>query len=211
MTAFGPQSANYTTTRPATDAVASGAADTWFKNCSGAGVMDGTIPTASWFNTVTGNLRHAATAAGVALDDTDDTMIWQAMQAAAATALGNLTASRGVARDTNDFQLTVGQGVDPVLTSAGIDPLNDKVIIFDASGTAVAEGTVYNLIKSVLSGIAGITFNDATGSIVGAAPRHFAQSGEPAGVNVHDTWWDTDSDVEYRRTTDGANTFWKAI
>ena len=208
MTAFGPQSANLTTTRPAGDAVVSAGIDTWFQDCSAAGVLDGTIPTASWFNVVTANLRTAATNAGVTLDDTDDTMIWQAMQAAAANAIALLTASRGVERDTNDFQLTVGQGVDPSLAAAGISALNDKVILFDASGNSIAESTIYEMVKAALGNITGLTFTDATGVLSGAVPTHTASATPPAAPNVGDTWWDTDTDELFKRTNDGANDIW---
>lgn len=211
MTAFGPQSANYTTTRPGSDAVVSGGTDTWFKDCSGIGVMDGTIPTASWFNTVTANLRTAVSSAGVTLDDTDDTMVWQAMQAAAAAAVSALTASRGVERDGDDFQLTVGQGVDPALVAAGIDPLNDLVVVYDASGTVISESTVYNLLKSALTGIDGITFNDAAGTITGTVWQQSASATPPAAPNAGDEWFDTDTDELFKAVNDGVGIRWVQI
>ena len=85
MTAFGPQSANYTTTRPAADTVVSGATDTWCTDCSAAGATDGTILSASFFNVFIANMRTAVSSAGVTLDGTNDSMLWQAMQAAAPT------------------------------------------------------------------------------------------------------------------------------
>jgi len=81
-TALGPQSPNFTTTRPALDAVVS-AVDTWFKDCSAAGAADGTILSASWLNVILAQLRTAVTSAGIALSDADDTMLWQAIQKAA--------------------------------------------------------------------------------------------------------------------------------
>jgi len=78
-TAFGPQTPFYATTLPTPDPVVE-TADTWFKNCSAAGVPDGTVRSASWYNIVTGNLRTACVSAGITLDDTDHTMLWQAIQ-----------------------------------------------------------------------------------------------------------------------------------
>ncbi len=76
---FGPQSANYTTTRPAADTVVS-TGNTWFKDSSGPGVKDGTIVDASWLNTIIANLRGVVTNAGFALTDADDDLLARAVQ-----------------------------------------------------------------------------------------------------------------------------------
>lgn len=81
-TAFGPQGPYYTTVRPPADPKASGGADTWFKNCTAAGAKDGTFATADFFNVHIANLRYLVRTAGVVLDDSDDTMLYQAVRAA---------------------------------------------------------------------------------------------------------------------------------
>lgn len=81
-TAFGPQGPDYTTTRPATDTQQT-TVDTWCKDCSGVGMNDGTVFTASMMNVLLANLRYAVRQAGVTLADTDDTMLWNAMLGAA--------------------------------------------------------------------------------------------------------------------------------
>lgn len=81
-TAFGPQGPNYTTTRPARDPQASSGVDTWFTNCSAAGATDGTYATADFFNVIIANLRYVCREADVTLNNADDTMLWQAIQAA---------------------------------------------------------------------------------------------------------------------------------
>ena len=111
-TSFGPQSPNYTTTRPATDTNVSGVTDTWFKDCSSATAVDGTVPTASWYNMVTANLREAVRGSGIALDDSDN-MLFNAITA---IAQGAYTASNGVKLVGNDFQLDLGGGTLPVMT-----------------------------------------------------------------------------------------------
>jgi hypothetical protein len=87
ITAFGPQGPNYATARPTADPKASAGIDTWFKNCSAAGAKDGTFATADFFNVFVGNLRYLVRTAGIALDDADDTMVWQAVRAL----VGNVT------------------------------------------------------------------------------------------------------------------------
>lgn len=80
MSAFGPYGANYTTTRPANDAEPT-TSDTWFKNCTNASAKDGTVPTASFMNVLVANLRELVRGAGITLDNTNDNMVLQAVQA----------------------------------------------------------------------------------------------------------------------------------
>lgn len=61
----GPLGPRAAVQRPNADPDAYSGAETWFKDCSGAGAADGTVPTASWFNHLLGNLRYAAKKAGV--------------------------------------------------------------------------------------------------------------------------------------------------
>lgn len=211
MTAFGPQSANYTTTRPPTDAAVSAGVDTWFKDCSGVGVMDGTIPTASWFNVMIAQMRTAATNAGVTTDDTNDAMLWQSMLKAGETAAGTLTASRGIERDSDNFQMTIGSGSDPVLTMAGIDPLNDLVVIYDDSGNAIAETNVHNLVSAALAGVVGLDRDAGAGTISGTVTKQTVGAAPPAGANPGDTHFDTDTDELFMRVSVGAGDRWIQI
>ena len=126
VTAFGPQGPNYSTTRPTTDAIASGGADTWFVPCSTAGATDGTYVTASWFNVLIANLRDLVRQAGVTLSDSDDTMVYQAVRSIAAsvvadtTFVGSVTGSNGLTASTSgttvDVKSTLGLGSRPLLT-----------------------------------------------------------------------------------------------
>lgn len=73
-TGFGPLGPRAVTARPPADADSYGGVPTWFRDCSGAGRADGTVPTASFFNFLLGNLRYAADKAGVMVtnDQTPD-------------------------------------------------------------------------------------------------------------------------------------------
>lgn len=75
----GSNAANVTTVRPAEDRVL-GALDTYFKSCSSLTAGDGTRVLAGWLNQTTAMLRQVIRQAGVTEDNTDDQMIWKAIQ-----------------------------------------------------------------------------------------------------------------------------------
>lgn len=81
MVGFGPLGPRAATSRPASDADSYGL-QTWFKDCSAPGAADGTVPTASWFNHLIGNLVYCCVQAGVPLtnDQTNNTFIWTMIQ-----------------------------------------------------------------------------------------------------------------------------------
>ena len=81
---WGPLGPRAAFVRPAADNDTYGNVATWFKNCSKPGAADGTIPTASWFNWLIGNLSYASTQASITVpnDQTDDTLVWGIIQAA---------------------------------------------------------------------------------------------------------------------------------
>lgn len=79
MTSIGPQSPNFATVRPTTDAPVSGGVDTFFVDCSGPGVKDGTVVTASFLNILLVQLREAIRGRGITLDDADDNMLLKAI------------------------------------------------------------------------------------------------------------------------------------
>jgi hypothetical protein len=118
-TAFGPQGPNFTTTRPPADPQASQGTDTWFKNCSAAGAKDGTYPTADFFNVHVANMRYLVRQASVTLNDADDTMIYQAVQAVADAeiqAKATYTAENGCKMVGTVVESTLGDGTRPLLT-----------------------------------------------------------------------------------------------
>ena len=165
MPAIGPQSANYTTTRPATDPVVAGALDTWFQDCSAPGQLDGTVVTASWLNVVTAQLREAIRLSGVTLDDTDDTMLYDAIIAIAS---GIFSASNGIKLVGTDFQSTLGDGTRPLLDATTVDKVNDRIDIYDASGAAHSEISAYELVRLLVTSTSGdltITPNAGLGTI----------------------------------------------
>ena len=82
MTAIGPQSPNYSMTRPTSDTDVETANDTWFVDCTAAGANDGTVITASFLNIVVAQMREAIRDSGITLDNTNDKMLYQAIQAA---------------------------------------------------------------------------------------------------------------------------------
>lgn len=111
MPGFGPLGARAATVRPTKD-TDTYLVQTWFKDCSAPGANDGTVPTASWFNHLVGNLVYAAGQASVPLtnDQADDTFIWDIIDAAIAAALppqdavwglGIVPATHGVAAATD--------------------------------------------------------------------------------------------------------------
>jgi len=89
-TAFGPQSPNYTTSRPARATEVSAGVDTWAKDCSSAGANDGTILNADFFNVIIANLREVVNGAGLTLDNTNDELLYDAILAIINSALANV-------------------------------------------------------------------------------------------------------------------------
>ncbi|MDQ0472826.1 hypothetical protein [Labrys wisconsinensis] len=78
---LGPQGPNFTTLRPATDPVASGALQTWFQPCSAPGTTDGTEITASWLNGITAQLRTVIIDAATDAEGEPDDMLKNAILA----------------------------------------------------------------------------------------------------------------------------------
>jgi len=210
MSAIGPQSPNFSTARPPTDAEVS-PLDTWFRDCSAAGSNDGTVVSASWLNVVTAQLRTAVRNAGIALDDGDDEMLWKAIQFAADQANNNLTASRGLNRVGDDWQMDVGLASNGVIPFGNVQPTVDMLPVYDNSGNVVSETSIYSAVKAVLRNVTGAIFNDAIGAIEFSADRQTSQVNPPAGVVFGDTWYETDTDILYMWTTDGLTSFWLQI
>lgn len=211
MTALGPQGPNYSTTRPARAAQASGGVDTWHKDATDPSTKDGTQLDADWFNDITAQLRTAITTAGVTLDATNDSMTWEAMQAAATQALATLTASRGINKVGTDFQLDLGAATNGTLATATVDRITDTLPVWDASASQVKEMAVYEIVKSVLQNVPGAVFNDLTGEITFNGTKHTVASSPPAGDTFGDTWFDTATDTLCMWTNDGASSFWIQI
>lgn len=94
---FGPLGARASLVRPSADVDAYSQMQTWFKDCSAPGASDGSVPDASWFNHIIGNLVYAAAKAGVTLanNQSDDSYLWQIIQAAIAQALSGSGGSSG--------------------------------------------------------------------------------------------------------------------
>lgn len=90
MPGFGPLGPRAATIRPSKDEDTYGS-QTWFQNCSSAGALDGTVPTASWFNHMIGQFVYAAGQAGVTLtnDQLDNTFLWQIIQNAIDARVGD--------------------------------------------------------------------------------------------------------------------------
>lgn len=209
MAALGPQSPNYTTTRPATDTVVAGALETWFQDCTAAGAFDGTVPTASWFNVITAQLREAVKAASVALDDADDLMVWKAMQAAA---LAALSAGDGLnITPAGEINHGLTAGTLPVLNFNTADMLNDTIYIYDASGTAMSQTTGYEIVKGVLQSALGVTFDDPTGQIIFTGAQFTSSATPPVAPNPGDHWFNRNDDTIYVRADDGVSQFWVSI
>lgn len=92
---FGPLGPRAVTVRPTADVDSYGGLQTWYKDCSGAGAVDGTVPDASWFNTLIGNLNYAALKAGVSLaqDQNNDTYLYQIINSLISARLAAYSAS----------------------------------------------------------------------------------------------------------------------
>lgn len=131
QTAFGPQGPNYATTRPPADPEASSGVDTWFKNCSAAGARDGTFATAAFFNTMIANLRYLCRTAGVSLSDTDDTMVYEAVQAIAEGVAGGgggsstITQNIPYVADSSTIANTIVANFNPAFTS----PVSEGILL----------------------------------------------------------------------------------
>jgi hypothetical protein len=185
-TAFGPQGPNFTTTRPPFDPVASGGVDTWFKNCSAAGMKDGTFATADFFNVSVGNLRYLVRQSGVALDSADDTMVYQSVQALIAAATLNsqqvyaidvgttnhiiinpapsVTAYRDGLRLLVKVANTVTGASDINVNGLGVKP-----VAFDDGNTATRTGDI--LAGSLLELAYNGTYFQITGFLLAAAKK----------------------------------------
>ena len=147
MSNWGPRGANLANTRPTSVADPTGGTDTWCVDCSAAGVNDGTILDATFFNTIIGNLRYVQVTGGIAFNADDNTMLWQAIQAAIA---GAYTAANGVVKTGTLFETTLGKGTEPVLAFGGINTVADTLLIYDVSGTTTSETTPYAMVKEVM-------------------------------------------------------------
>ncbi len=88
---WGPIGPRAAIVRPAKDTDTYGNVQTWFKNCSAPGAADGTVPTASWFNWLIGNLVYASQQANVVVDNNQsvDTHVWNIIQNAITARLNN--------------------------------------------------------------------------------------------------------------------------
>lgn len=95
---WGPLGPRAALVRPSADPDAYAGASTWFKNCSAPGAADGTVPTASWFNWLIGNLNYASDQAEVEVpnDQTDDTLIWQIINNAITARLDDGDLTQGI-------------------------------------------------------------------------------------------------------------------
>jgi hypothetical protein len=78
---FGSNAVNVVTALPGETRVF-GAPDTYAKDCSSPSANDGTVIPAAWANGILKQVRTAIRSAGVTEDNTDDSMLWKAMQAA---------------------------------------------------------------------------------------------------------------------------------
>jgi hypothetical protein len=97
---FGPLGPRAATSRPPADPDAYSNLRTWFKNCSAPGASDGTVPTASWFNLIIGNLNYAADQAAVEIfnDQTADadSHLWDIIQEAISQRLSGYLGTQGI-------------------------------------------------------------------------------------------------------------------
>lgn len=211
-TAFGPQGPNYSTTRPTALADASGGLDTWFVDCSAAGLKDGTLIYADFMNVIIANLRTAVSSSGVALSNTNDSMLYQAIQAiATASALSAVSAGAGIDVAAGVVALDHGKGTLATLTETTVTAQTDHLVVWDVSASAHKELTVYDAVKSVLINSTGITFVDASGDININVPQHTSAASPPASPNVGDTWYDTTDGTLYQFIDNGANNVWVDI
>ena len=96
MAGFGPLGPRAATVRP-TKTTDTYLVQTWFQDCTAPGAQDGTVPDASWFNHIIGNLVYAAAQYGVTLtnDQDDDTFVYDIIEAAIAASLPAQTATWG--------------------------------------------------------------------------------------------------------------------
>lgn len=77
---FGPQTANAVTSKPNNTAVQRyGGRQTWFKDCSGPGASDGTVPDAAFYNRIVGALDYIIGASGASGVAGDDSFLYRAI------------------------------------------------------------------------------------------------------------------------------------
>lgn len=77
---FGPQTANAVTTKPNNTSIQRyGGVQTWFKDCSGPGASDGTVPNAAFYNRIVGALDYICGASGVSGLAGDDSLLYRAI------------------------------------------------------------------------------------------------------------------------------------
>ena len=214
MTAIGPQSPNYSTTRPTSDTDVETANDTWLVDCTAAGANDGTVITELGGNAVEPARREAIRDSGITLDNTNDKMLYQAIQAAVQQWwTANVTASEGIRIVGNDIQSNLGDGIRTQLAVPGdVDPVNDLWWVYDASATAHVESNIYNAVAAVLAPNTDAVFNGTTGTITLSKTGNLTIASTPPGTPaLTDLWYDTDDDILYQRVNDGTTDFWLDI
>jgi hypothetical protein len=208
-TAFGPQGPNFSTTRPGPAPDQSGGVDTWFIDCSAAGVYDGTLMYAEFFNVMIGNLRAAVRGSGITLTNANDGMLYEAIQAIATSiARSSIEGGAGIDFDEGVIRLDHGLGNLPTLTHNAVAPAEDTLVMWDESESLHKEVTAYELIRSVLGSATGVVFGDVSGQISFSAPRFFTSESQPVGGNVGDYWYDPTDDTLAQYVNDGARSVW---
>ena len=116
-TALGPQSANFTTTRPPRNSPVS-AVDTWFQDCTSAAALDGTVFDQDFFNGLVAQLRQAVYGRAIPIvTQGDDTLLLQAITSAQVVFTASATPPVAV----------------PASTSAGLLPPKVGDIWFDTT------------------------------------------------------------------------------
>ena len=80
----GANTTGATSTRP-TDSRTVSTPDLWFKDCTSPSANDGTVLVAGFLNQVKAQIATAIRSAAVTEDNSDDAMLWKAIQAAAAS------------------------------------------------------------------------------------------------------------------------------
>lgn len=95
MAGLGPLGPRAVTVRPPANPDVYAGERTYFKDCSGPGAADGTVPTASWMNHIKGQFEFAADQLGIDLanDQTSegDKILWLIIQTAISRRLAGQT------------------------------------------------------------------------------------------------------------------------
>jgi hypothetical protein len=171
--------------------------------------LSGIITSVANINNGTSNVSIDAANANVtvAVDGTANVVV---VSSDLVDVTGNITASGNI---TGDYFFGNGSQLSGIITSVSNINNGTSNVSIDAANANVTigvDGTANVVVVS--SGLVDVTGNLTTsGNIVGGGVRSTTSSSPPSTPAVGDVWYNTNNNILYRYTYDGASYFWEDI